>query len=160
MNNSDRILKAELKKQLYGTQAHISLEAALHGFPYTRAGDHFGNLEHTVWTLIWHIRFCQDDIIDYVLNESYKDVDFPKGYWPSAESPRNIEEWEQAQKAIQTGLKTLEGWIDQNDLFAPLKNNPDHTLYRQITIIAQHNSYHCAQILDLRRLLGIPVREY
>ncbi|MDA3958746.1 DinB family protein [Oceanispirochaeta sp.] len=160
MTNSDKILRTELKKQIYGNQAHISLEAALTGFPFHRAGDHYGNLEHTMWTLVWHIRFCQDDIIDYVLNENYKDAKFPEGYWPDSDAPTDKEEWEQTLKGIQTGLKTLEAWIETEDLFAPLKNNPDHNLYRQITIIAQHNSYHCSQILDLRRLLGLPLREY
>lgn len=58
------------------------------------------------------------------------------------------------------GVIAFEGWISKGDLFAPLPANPKHTLYRQIRIIAQHNTYHIAQIVDLRQLLGIPVKDW
>ena len=110
--------------------------------------------------LVWHIRIAMDDMISYIDNKNYKMLPFPEGYWPKSDSPENEQEWIKTLQDIEDRLTVFEKWIDSGDLFAPLEANPEHTLYRQITIIGQHNSYHIAQIIDLRQLLGVPARDY
>jgi len=154
------ILRKQLLKQIHDAEAHISLNQALQDIPFSKLGVRIDPLEHTLWTLTYHIRICQDDIISYVEDSDYKELPFPSGYWPKNDAPGDISQWDMELKALESGLKKMETWIENEDLFAPLKANADHNLYRQITIIAHHNSYHLAQILDLRQLLEIPVKDW
>ncbi len=47
-----------------------------------------------------------------------------------------------------------------NDLLARLERNSAHTPARQILLAIDHNSYHIGRLVDLRMLLGIPVRDW
>ena len=42
----------------------------------------------------------------------------------------------------------------KTDLFANLPWGDGQTILREALLIADHNAYHVAQIVDLRRLLG------
>jgi hypothetical protein len=48
----------------------------------------------------------------------------------------------------------------QWDLFAPLRSDSDWSLLQQATLVIDHNSYHIGQLVDLRMLLGLPVRDW
>lgn len=160
MDNELAYLREQLKIQLRGADAHIPLETALKGFPWERAGDRIPNLAHTVWTLVWHIEICMDDIISYVRNENYQEREFPSGLWPDDDGPASEEEWNGVLDKIRRDFAVLDDWVETGDLFAPLEANGNHTLFRQLRIIGQHNSYHLAQIVDARMLLGVPVKDW
>jgi hypothetical protein len=39
-------------------------------------------------------------------------------------------------------------------LFAPIKGGDGQTVLREAFLVADHNAYHVAQLVDVRRLLG------
>ena len=54
-------------------------------------------------------------------------------------------------------LKSLEKIVldPQTDLTAAIVHNANHTIFREILIIGNHNSYHCGQLLIFKRALKI-----
>jgi hypothetical protein len=44
--------------------------------------------------------------------------------------------------------------VDEADLFAPIPWGDGQTLLREALLLADHNAYHVAQLIDVRRLLG------
>jgi hypothetical protein len=53
-------------------------------------------------------------------------------------------------------------WISAgvSGLTAPLDRNPSHSASREILLAIAHNGYHIGQMVDLRALLGVPVRDW
>lgn len=118
---------------------------------------------HTVWTLVWHMKEVIQDIIDYVEDpEGYEPKPYPSGYWPDSYSPESEEAWQEKIAEVEAAIETVRNWVtdESEDLFAPIPGTPGHTLFRQALLIVDHNSYHIGQIVDLRMLLGIPVKDW
>ena len=46
------------------------------------------------------------------------------------------------------------------DLLAPIPHGEGQTVLREALVLADHNAYHVGQIVDLRMLLEVPVRDY
>ena len=57
---------------------------------------------------------------------------------------------------ISDHLEEMRALITDNkhDLLAPLPGGSGQTLLREALLIADHNAYHVAQLIDVRRLLG------
>ena len=47
-----------------------------------------------------------------------------------------------------------------NDLHAVFPWGDGQNLLREVLVLADHNSYHVGQVVDLRMLLGVPVRDW
>jgi len=67
------------------------------------------------------------------------------------------EDWNNSVKQFTEDFKSLEEIIlnPQTDLTAPLVHNAKHTIFREILIIGNHNSYHSGQLLIFKRVLKI-----
>ncbi|MFP4408503.1 MAG: DinB family protein [Spirochaetaceae bacterium] len=146
-----------------GRGAHITFGQAVDGFPPARAGERVEGVAHTVWTLVWHMKEAIQDIIDYVEEPaSYEPKPYPSGYWPDSYGPPDEEAWRQKVAEVEEAIATVRGWVtdETKDLMAPIPGTPGHTLFRQALLVVDHNSYHIGQIVDLRMLLGIPVKDW
>jgi hypothetical protein len=53
-------------------------------------------------------------------------------------------------------MKELEKIVQnpQTDLYGPIPNAPDYSIFREILVIADHNAYHLGEFGILRGLLG------
>jgi hypothetical protein len=152
-----------LATSLSGRGAHITFDQAIEGFPPERAGEQIPNLEHTAWMLVYHIRICMQEIIDYCMHpDNYQEIDYPSGLWPENPEPPSEDAWHGEIEGVRNGISTLHSWaLDTNrDLFSPIPGTPGHNLFREMIIIIDHNSYHIGQLVDLRMLLGIPVKDW
>jgi len=47
-----------------------------------------------------------------------------------------------------------------NDLFTPFAHGSGQNLLQEAIQIIDHNSYHIGQLVDIRMLLGVPVRDW
>lgn len=158
-----KAVRENLLNALLGFVAHIPFSKAIEGFPYEKAGEQIPLVEHTGWMLVWHIHKCMEDIISYAESpQTYKEIPYPKGYWPQSVKPESRKDWEQTINRTEACLNKVEGWIKDysKDLFAPIPGTPGHSLFREILLIIDHNSYHIAQLIDLRMSLGIPVKDW
>jgi hypothetical protein len=80
----DKALREQLAIFL-GTQAHMSLADAVKDFPLKDMNVKPPNVPYTFWHLLEHIRIAQWDIIDFIKNPDYEELEWPEGYWPAQE---------------------------------------------------------------------------
>lgn len=151
-----------LINSLRGKGAHISLKQALEGFPREKAGERVEGLEHTVWMLVYHIWICAYDIVEFSLRPDHESPEYPSGYWPPKNESCTEKEWikmiEDAENEMERMVELLED--RSNDLFQPFPWGTGQHLFREALILIDHNSYHIAQIIDMRALLGHPVKDW
>ena len=99
------------------------------------------------------MRRAQRDIIDFIQKPDYREMNWPRDYWPTAEADTNT--WNQSTERFFADRKELTQMVgdDSIDLFAPIAHAPDYTIFREIIIMANHHSYHTGQLLYLKRAL-------
>lgn len=159
----EKTFRKNLADSVAGRGAHITFEQAIADFPFERAGERVPNLDHSAWMLVYHIRVCMDDIIDYCTDpNNYHQPEYPGGLWPDSPEPSSEETWKNEIDGVRRGIATLHSWAldSKRDLFTTIPGTPGHSLFREMIIIIDHNSYHIGQLVDLRMLLGIPVRDW
>jgi len=158
---NEKMIQNNLMEMLEGGAAHIGIEKVLEGFPFEKAGERFAPLEHSMWMLVEHLRIVNRDLIDWVSAENYSEKSYPSGYWPGAE-PESLKVWEDSIESIAEDMGLMRGWVSGGnvDITSPLKRNPDHSPFREILLTIAHNGYHIGQMVDLRVLLGVPVKDW
>jgi hypothetical protein len=161
MEKSDK-LREQLFYHLSGHGAHVDFDAALAGFPVELAGKQVPNLAHTAWQLVAHLRIAQWDILEFCRDPGHVSPDYPSGYWPKSSSPENEEQWRRETDSFRKDLKAMAELVKDpgNDLFAPFPHGSGQNLLREAILVIDHNSYHIGQLVDIRMLLGVPVRDW
>lgn len=157
----NEMVRNNLREMLAGGAAHVSFDKAIEGFPVEKAGERIENLEHSIWMLVEHLRIVNRDLIDWVCAEEYMEKAYPSGYWPSP-APPSEEAWFNTIKTVSGDMAIMESWIDDPDfdISSPLKRRETHSALREILLTIAHNGYHIGQMVDLRALLGVPVKDW
>lgn len=152
----DRDLRQQLVYLLKGGGAHVHFMDALDDFPPGKYGTFANALPHTGWQLLEHVRIAQWDIVDFSKNSKHVSPDFPGGYWPKTPAPPNDEAWDESVAAFQRDMNEMVRLVQnpRTDLFAKLPHGQGQTILREALLLADHNSYHLGQLVDLRRALG------
>ncbi len=153
--NADTVLRQELVNLLTQRQAHMLFEDAVKDFPEHAMNLKPKDLSYSFWHLLEHIRICQYDILDYIVNPDYVAPEFPAGYWLPEDRTCTSDEWNQS---IQQFYDDRQGLVD-------IVNNPEmdlheqiphaqagHTIVREIIIVGQHNAYHIGEFGILRQV--------
>lgn len=158
----EKALREHLLYVLDGGGAHISFAAAVKDFPIDLAGKKIPKLEHTAWQLVDHLRIAQWDILEFIKNPDHTSPDYPHGYWPKKNAPADAQAWHDAISAFSNDLEEIKTLVadPEADLLSPFPHGSGQTLLREALLVADHNSYHIGQLVDLRMLLGVPVRDY
>jgi len=153
----DASLRRQLVALLKGGNAHVGLADALADIPSRKRGAYAKGLPHTAWQLLEHLRIAQWDILEFSRNAKYVSPDFPEGYWPKTPSPPSDSAWLKSVKSLRNDLATLIRMVanPKNNLNAAFPWGSGQTLLREALLLADHNAYHVAQLVDLRRALGI-----
>ena len=158
----EKVIRKQLVETLEGKGSHIPFSKAVHKFPVDLAGKKIRNLDHTAWSLVFHMWIAQKDILEFSRDPDYESPAYPQGYWPEFLKPASTQEWKDTIREIARDLGEMIALIKDphNDLFAPFPWGDGQTLFREAVILAGHNSYHIAQLVDIRMLLGVPVRDW
>ena len=106
--------------------------------------------------LLEHLRLAQWDILEFSRNAKQVSPKWPEGYWPKKESPANAGAWTKSVQQFRRDLKAMQSLVTnpKTDLFAPIPWGDGQTILREALLAADHNAYHVAQLVDVRRLLG------
>ena len=154
--NHDQALREHLVNLLKGGGAHVHFMDALDGFPEAKRGAFVEGLKHTGWQLMEHVRIAQWDILEFSRNAKHVSPGFPEGYWPKTPVPPDDAAWEKSVQAFQHDLQEMIKLVKnpKTDLFALIPHGDGQTILRQALVLADHNSYHLGQLVDLRRALG------
>ena len=155
-NEHELHLRQNLVYLLGGGGAHAKFDAVIKGLPPRLRGVKPGEFPHSAWMLLEHMRLAQWDILEFSRNAKHVSPNWPSGYWPKTEAPRNAAAWTKSIQQFRRDLKAMQKLVTnpKTDLFTRIPWGDGQTILREALLMADHNACHLAQLVDLRRLLG------
>jgi hypothetical protein len=154
MDAHNKELVNELTKLLLGGNAHADLKKALKGLPAELRGAKPDKLPYSIWQLVEHIRIAQWDMLNFCLDPHHKSPKWPDEYWPEEAAPKDDEEWHDSVEQINNELDEFISLISDSNLYEKIPGGSGQTLLLEALQLADHNAYHTAEIIVIRRLLG------
>jgi hypothetical protein len=152
----DDALRKHLRRLLDWEDAHVSFDRAVQGIPSDLQGVQPPGLPYSAWQILEHLRLCQFDILDFCINPEYKELKF-EDYWPNIVAPNAPDAWDKSiasYKKDRADLQTLAGNTEL-DLYAEIPWGNGQTYLRELLLVADHNAYHVADLIAVRRILGL-----
>jgi hypothetical protein len=155
-NDHEQSLRQHLVELLAGGAAHAKFEDSIKGLPLKLRGTKPAGFPHSPWMLLEHVRLAQWDILEFSRNAKHVSPKWPEGYWPKKESPPNAGAWKTSVQQFRRDLKAMQSLVTnpKTDLFARIPWGDGQTILREALLVADHNAYHLAQLVDMRRMLG------
>jgi len=152
---NEQTLRKQLKIILEGGKAHLKVEDTINNFPVKYINSKVPKIKYSAWDLIEHMRIAQQDIIDFIKNEDYVELQWPDEYWPEKKLEATEKDWFESVKMFLDDLNELMEMIENpgTDLFIPLTHGDEYTILREVLLVADHNSYHIGQLMCLKRAL-------
>lgn len=153
--NPDASLREHLAKLLDWKDAHATFDAAVEGIAPEDRGKLPEGAPHSLWQLVEHLRLAQHDILDFCVNASYEEPDWPDDYWPQPEPP-SAEAWDESLAGYREDRARAIAIANDTsiDLHARIAHGAGQTYLRELLLIADHNAYHIGQIVLIRKILG------
>jgi hypothetical protein len=154
--NHEPSLRKHLVDLLAGGNAHAKFEDAVKGLPPKLRGAKPAKFPHSPWMLLEHLRLGQWDILEFSRDAKHVSPNWPSGYWPMTGTPPTPAAWNKSVAQFQRDLKALQKLVanPKTDLFARIPWGNGQTILREALLVADHNAYHIAQLVDVRRMLG------
>jgi hypothetical protein len=155
--SADKSIRAHLVYLLKDGGAHAKFDEVIANLPAKLRGQKPAGLPHSPWMLLEHMRLAQWDILEFSRNPKHVSPAWPEGYWPGTKAPPSAASWEKSVKAFRRDLKAMQNLIlnAKADLYASIPWGDGQTILREALLVADHNAYHLAQLVDARRLLGV-----
>ena len=152
---NDQSIREHLAKLLAWEDAHVGFDAAVADIPESYRAQRAG--PHSPWELVEHIRLAQHDILDFSRNSDYKEMEWPKDYWPSTPAPSSAAAWDESVAAVRRDREALQQLARDVsiDLTQKIPHGNGQTYLRELLLVADHTAYHVAQIVTVRQSLGI-----
>jgi hypothetical protein len=149
-------MRTELAKTLDWGHAHVDFDKAVDGLPPRLRGRRVKRLPHSAWEILEHLRLAQHDILDFCRNANYVELKWPDDYWPPTPAPPTGKAWDQSVAAFRRDRNALKK-LAANPKIRLTKRIPHgsgQTYLREVLLVLDHNAYHVAELVVLRRLLG------
>ena len=155
-DSHEQSLRKHLLELLAGGSAHAKFEDVVKGLPAKLRGAKPEKFPHTPWMLLEHLRLAQWDILEFSRNARHVSPPWPGGYWPKTDGPANAASWNKSVRQFRRDLNAMQSLVanPKTDLFARIPWGDGQTILREALLLADHNAYHIAQLVDLRRMLG------
>jgi hypothetical protein len=155
MFNQHKALMNELLILLKNGNAHVSLKDAINGLPAELRSVKPDQLPYTIWQLVEHIRIAQWDMVQFSKDAKHISPEWPTGYWVKEAAPKDEAEWNNSIKQINDDLDEFIGLLNNRDIYETIPHGDGQSILRETLQIADHNAYHIAEIVMIRRLLGV-----
>jgi hypothetical protein len=154
--DQDKSLREHLRRLLDWEDAHVNFDTAVEGIPRSVIGVVPEGLPYSPWQLLEHLRLTQHDILDFCRNADYVEPPMEQ-YWPSSSVPASDTEWEESITAFRRDRDALKQLAADPAiiLFEQLPHGSGQTYLRELLLVADHNAYHVAQLVTVRRALGV-----
>jgi hypothetical protein len=154
MTALDTQLRQQLSDLLKAGNAHMSFEDAVANFPENKINHRPEHVDYSFWHLVEHLRITQQDILDYLNDANYEEMEWPKDYWPAPDATTDRAGWDASIADFLEDRGKLIAIVENpdTDLTAPVPSSADHTILREILIVADHNAYHIGELGILRQV--------
>ena len=155
-DHTDLHLRQNLEYLISGGGAHAKFDDVIKNFPRKLRGEKPKGYPHSAWMLLEHLRIAQWDILEFSRDANHTSPKWPEGYWPKSAEPSSAAAWTKSINQFRSDLKAMLDLVanPKTDLFAKIPWGDGQTILREALLVADHNAYHLAQIVDVRRLLG------
>lgn len=152
---NDQQVRQQLAKALDWGEAHADFRVVVNDFPLDLRGEVPAGFSHSAWELVEHLRIALWDIVEFTKDPRHKSPPWPDGYWPPSPMPPQDEAWEQCIQSIADLVEEMRALIldRHRPLLEPLPRSQGQTLMREALLVADHNSYHLGQLVQLRKAL-------
>jgi uncharacterized damage-inducible protein DinB len=153
-NSTDTVIK-NLTDLLNKGNAHVSLDDSLKDISFDLIGKKPKSLPYSIWQLVEHIRIAQNDILEYSRNKNHISPAWPDDYWASKPAPESNDEWNQSIEQIKSDREEFIKLLSNSgeNIYHPFDYGNGQSLLKEALVLADHNSYHTAEIIIIRRLL-------
>ena len=133
----------------------MTLAEAVENYPVSKINDIFPNGEYSSWHLLEHIRRTQNDILNFIVNPNYEELNWPKDYWPERNEKANQKDWDKTIEAFEKDIAALEKIAQdpKTDLYAKIVWGDGQTVLREILLVADHNAYHIGEFAIMRQVM-------
>lgn len=140
---------------LLRSAAERRFEEAVRDFPMEFINVHPPNVDYTPWHLIEHLRIGQWDVLEYIRNPRHVSPQWPDGYWPAKGQRADAGAWRKSLDEFRADRKALEDLVadPHTDLLAPIPHTPEHTVLREVALVAGHSAYHIGEFAILRQVM-------
>jgi uncharacterized damage-inducible protein DinB len=134
--------------------AHVTVRDAIENLKPENRNKRPAEGIHSVWEEFEHMRITQEDILRYTLDPSWKSPQWPGKYWPDNDSLTE-DKWNNSVSGFFADLDEILSLVKDpgTDLTSEIPHGEGITYLREILLIIDHNSYHCGQIVMIRKLL-------
>lgn len=151
----DQSLRQHLRKLLDWEDAHIGFEGAISGLKPKLRGVVPQGHAHSAWQLLEHLRISQYDILDFCRNPRYVERTMEE-YWPPSMTPSSGQAWDESVASFRRDREEMKRLAMDREvgLFERIPHGAGQTYLRELLLVADHNAYHVAQLVTLRRALG------
>lgn len=155
--SDEKAWRGRLGALLAWEDAHAGFEAAVADIPAELRGVRPAGAPHSLWQLVEHLRITQHDILDFCVNEDYREREWPREYWPEADAPPSTAAWDASIRQFLHDRQALQKLaVDpQVTLTAAIPHGKGQTYFRELILVADHTAYHVGQLVLVRQLLGI-----
>jgi hypothetical protein len=156
MADHDKALREQIVSLLQGGGAHATFDDVTANIPAKLRGRKPVGLPHSLWMLLEHLRLAQWDILEFSRNPKYVAPKWPEDYWPKSAAPASDTAWKASIRKFRADLKAMQALVKnpRTDIFARIPWGNGQTILREALLVADHNSHHLGQMIDIRRLLG------
>ena len=156
MDKKEEMLRENLLAALTGEYARMPFEEAVADFPMDRINDTLPNADYTPYHLLEHIRYSQEDILDFIRNPEYKEREWPKDYWPAKDKKATAAEWQKSVDDFRKDFKDLQDMVNdaKRDLYAEVPWGEGQIFLREIVTVSNHNAFHLGEFAITRQAMG------
>jgi hypothetical protein len=155
--SDDKILRNELLALLDSNNAHMSFAEVVADFPVDHINVKPANCPYSFWHFVEHIRITQWDILEFVVDPKHKSPRWPEGYRPRPSEKTEEAGWAKSVRAVLADLEKVKRIVvdPATDFFAPIPHAPDYTIFRELLLVADHNSHHVGELAIMRQIEDI-----
>lgn len=155
--NNEQTLRDELLKQLQGGRAYMTFQDAVKDFPMKQINTKFPNGNYSPWALLEHIRITQKDILEFMTNDKYQEMQWPQDYWPPESKLANEKDWKKTIDSFEKDSKILQDMVQnpQTNLYKVIHYHGEKfTILREILVVVDHNAYHIGEFAIMRQTMN------
>ena len=149
-------MRNQLAKALDWGEAHADFDKAVDGLTQELRGRRVEGLPHSAWEILEHLRITQHDILDFSRNSNYAEITWPDDYWPPTPAPPTAGAWDESIAAFRRDRDALKQLTTDSTIALTdrIPHGSGQTYLREVLLVLDHNAYHVAELVVVRRLLG------